>query len=128
MKITVDPEVTPMSEELKALKQQKFEELVIKNQSDQIKLQLPDVELLGLTKHDLQDSQKVSQVMVIGQHQSRVKGSQTSLIEKTESNMKKQLSMTMGKKVKQMVGSRVTCYFIECLKSFDSLPDAIFSW
>ena len=68
MKITVDPEVTPMSEELRALKQQKFEELVIKNQSDQIKLQLPDVELLGLTKHDLQDSQKVSQVMVIGHH------------------------------------------------------------
>ena len=42
--------------------------------------------------------------------------------------MKKQLSMVMNKKVKQMVGSRVTCYFIECLKNFDSLPDAIFSW
>ena len=43
-KITLDPDITPISEELQALKQSKFEELVVKNQSDQIKLQVPDVE------------------------------------------------------------------------------------
>ena len=34
MSISVDHEITPMSDELRALKQEKFEELVIKNQSD----------------------------------------------------------------------------------------------
>ena len=89
----VDATLNPISEELRALRQKKFDELVVQNQSDQIKLQVADTSSLGLTKNDLQDSQKVSQMMVIGQRPFKV-----------------------------------TCYFIECLKNFDQLPDAIFSW
>ena len=45
---------------------------MIQNQSDQIKLQVQDTASLGLTKNDLQDSQKVSQMMIIGQRPFKV--------------------------------------------------------
>lgn len=88
-----DETVETMTEELRAQRQKLFDEQVVQNNSDQIKLQVPDPLGLEIERSQLQDCEKVSTVTLIGQR-----------------------------------SFKVTCYFVNFLRSFTKTKAAVFDW
>lgn len=91
--VVFDDQAEPMSEELREQRQKLFDEQVVQNNSDQVSLQVPEPELLGIERAQLQDCEKTSVVTLIGQR-----------------------------------SFKVTCYFVNFLRNFSKVRDAMFDW
>ena len=93
LKVVFDESLQTIAEEQRAKRQQAFDEQVVKNNSDQVTLQVPDPSVLGIERAQLLDCDKASTTTLIGQRTFKV-----------------------------------TCYFLNFLRSFNRVSDAIFEW
>jgi hypothetical protein len=72
MIVYFDKAILGISKELQQLRTKRFDELMVKNGSDQFQLQFPDPSALKLSKPELIDCPKQQELAVIGQRQFKV--------------------------------------------------------
>lgn len=70
--IYFDKDIDSISEELQAMQRKRFDELVVQNGSDQLKLEIEDLAQLEVSKADLLDCPKRNIVTVIGQRPLKI--------------------------------------------------------